>query len=170
MDVQFFLVKLVHVVLAALWLGGALLNLVLLQPILGKATYASRREVLGRLSPALNKYFGVVGGLTFVTGLLLVWVHPNGWTDITQTAWGKAVLFSLVLTFFVMYLGGAAIRPTLKAIAKVQSQLRPEDEPPANLRFMITRLKVTSWMVVVLLAIVFAVMVWADKLSSGPGH
>jgi putative copper export protein len=165
----FFLVKVVHVGFAALWLGGAILNLVLLQPILGKATYASRREVLGRLSPAMNKYFGIVGGIAFLSGLALVGLHPNGWTNITQTAWGKTVLFALVLTLFALYLGAAAIRPTLNAIAKVQSQLKPEDEPPANLRFLITRLKVTSWMVAILLALVFAVMVYADQLSSGAG-
>ena len=162
MDIQFFLVKAAHVILAALWLGGAILNLVLLQPILGKATYATRREVLGRLSSAMNKYFATVGGLTFLSGIALVSVHPNGWDNITATAWGKTVLFALVLTLFALYLGGAAIRPTLKAIAKVQSQLQPDDEPPANLRFMIMRLQVTSWIVAGILVLATSTMVLAN--------
>lgn len=168
MDIPFYLVKVVHVGFAALWLGGSMLNLVLLEPVLGKATYPTRREVLGRLSPALNKYFAMVGGLTFLTGLGLVSLHPNGWTNITQTAWGKTVLFALVLALFALYLGGASIRPTLKAIAKVQAQLGPEDETPANLRFLVKRLQITSWMVAALLLLTFVIMVWSDALSSGP--
>jgi uncharacterized membrane protein len=172
MDAGYFLIKALHVVSATLWLGGALFNVFLLQPVLGNATYATRREAMGRFGPALTRYFGIVGGLTFVTGLLVVAMHPHtrslGWAGLTQDRWGKSVLFAIVGSFFALYLGVAALRPTYKAIGKIQAQMQPDQEPSAGLRFLMARVRFTNGLIAVLLVLVLGAMVYANASFFGP--
>jgi hypothetical protein len=162
------LLKVLHVAFAAMWLGGGAFNVFVLQRQLAQATVIVRREFGGRYFAALGPYFNIVGLLTILTGLGLVYLHPLGTGGLTTSLWGRLIVFGLVASLLVLYLVNFAIRPTFKAIAKIQASLEPDALMPVNLRFLLLRVRVTSVLNVVILFGVAAAMVGANVSVFGP--
>ena len=167
-DAAYLVTKILHVTFASMWVGGGLLNLVVVQPALLKALPGTRQEAMGRLSTPLFRYNATVGGLVLASGLLLVSLHPYGWDGLTETPWGRLVLFALIVNIAVLYLAGTSVRATLKVMAKVALAAKPGDEPPMNLRFLQTRLRFTTLLMNGLVLLVLFVMVFANALYAGP--
>ncbi|HLE48022.1 MAG TPA: hypothetical protein VI818_06970 [Candidatus Thermoplasmatota archaeon] len=167
-DALFLAVKVLHVTFASMWVGGGLLNLIVLQPALAKATMGTRQEAMGRLMPAMFLFNNAVGGLVLLTGLLLVTVHPFGWAAVNESAWGRVILFALIATLAALYLSATSIRATLKALGKATAALQPAEEWPPNVRFLQARLRVTILLVNGLVLLVLFVMVLANVLFAGP--
>ncbi|MBI2076823.1 MAG: hypothetical protein HYT80_00420 [Euryarchaeota archaeon] len=167
-DAAYLATKILHVTLASMWVGGGLLNLLVLQPVLLKALPGTRQEVMGRLAPPLFRYNSIVGGLVLASGALLVTLHPNGWDGLTKTPWGRVVLFAIIVTVAVLYLAGTSVRATMKVMAKVVAATKPGEEPPMNLRFLQARLRFTTFLMNGLVLLVLFVMVFANALYAGP--
>lgn len=160
--------KALHILLAVMWLGGALFNLLVVQRALREATPSTRREVTGRIFPAMSRYFNLVGGLTLLSGALLLYLHPHGTAGLTRDLFGKLIVFGAVATVAVLYLAATSIRATWKGIQKALATLPPGEEVPGNVRFLLLRLQVTNGLMVALLLVVFITMVWANQAYWGP--
>lgn len=166
--VGYTILKVLHVLFAVSWLGGGLFNILVVQRALAEATPSTRREVAGRLFPVMNRFFGIGGGLTLLTGLGLLYLHPHGAWPLLNDQWGRLIAFSVVATLACLYLAGTSIRATFNAVQKAMATLAPGDPVPGNVRFLLVRLQVTSIFIAVLLAIVLALMVWANQVYFGP--
>lgn len=168
MDYVYFGLKVLHVFLAVLWVGGGVFNLFLIQRLLAQSTLPTRREFSGRLFPAALRYFNAVGGFTLLTGAGLVSLHPHGWGGLADTRWGRTILFSLIASLLVLYLLNVAIRPTIKALAKAAEEMPPGSEPPAGIRFLQARLRFALYLATGILLLILVLMVYANSVYFGP--
>lgn len=154
--------KIFHVLFATAWVGGALFGALIIQPLVGQSTPATRREFGGRLYPLMLRYGNIFGGFTLLTGLLLVAVTVDDWNVLLVTNWGKLILVGLLGNFFVLYLLNFAAAPTLRALEKLTANQRLDDPPSQLLVFMQKRLVFTSRLSLVILLIVLVAMVSAN--------
>jgi len=155
--------KILHVFLAVAWIGAALYQQILVQPVLGAVDPAARRQVAGRLMPQSIRYNNIVGGLTVLTGIGLVSMHPEyGWSDLLTTFWGRLVSFSLVGALAMLYLLNVAIRPTLRTLQDKMGELREGEEPSAGLQLLQKRLVFSGRLALIIGLIVLAAMVVAN--------
>ena len=167
-DTLYAVTKFFHVLAASLWIGAGVYNVFVVQRILATAAPASRKDLGGRLFAASMRYVNAMGSLTILSGFVLVSLHPHGWNGLRDSLWGKMVIAAIILSLAVLYLVNFAVRPTMKAVGKLQAQL-PSDLPtPANLRFLMARMRITSIFNVVLMVGVFALMVGANVVYFGP--
>lgn len=167
-DAVYGAVKVLHVVCATLWVGGAAWDAFVVRRALGRAPPDTRRNFGAQLVAPTARLLNAAGGLTVLSGLVLVYRHPHGFSGLTASTWGKLVLFSLIAGLLALYLLNFAIRPTFRAIAKIQAEVPPEMPPPANLRFFQARLRVASLLHVGILVAVLATMTAANVVYFGP--
>lgn len=167
-DVAYALVKFIHVLSAALWIGAGVYNVFVTQRLLATAAPETRRDFGARMMVATMKYINAVGGLTILSGFVLLYLHPHPMGSLTGSLWGKLVLAGILLSFAVLYLVNFAIRPTLKAIGKITAQLPADLPPPANVRFLMARVRITGIFNVVLIVTTFGLMIGANLVYFGP--
>lgn len=167
-DYVYFGLKVLHVAAAVLWVGGGVFNQFLVQRLLTQSSPGTRREISGRLFPAVIRYFNAVGGVTLLTGVGLVGFHPHGWGGLAETRWGRTILFSLIASLLVLYLLNVAVRPTVKALAKATAALPPGSEPPPGIRFLQARLRFASYLGTGILLLILVLMVYANSVFFGP--
>jgi len=167
-DIAYALLKFIHVLSAALWIGAGVFNVFVIQRLLATAAPDTRRDFGARVFTASMKYLNAVGGVTVLSGFVLLYLHPHGMAGLTGSLWGKMVLAGMILSFAVLYLINFAIRPTMRAIAKISAQM-PSDMPmPANLRFLMARIRITSIINILLLGVTFGLMIGANVVYFGP--
>jgi hypothetical protein len=167
-DIVYVAAKLIHVLAASLWIGAGVFNVFVIQRLLASAAPETRLDFGARVSNVGLRYVNAMGILTVLSGFLVLYLHPHPFGGLTESTWGKLVLAGIVLSFAVLYLINFAIRPTMKAIAKVAAQV-PADMPmPANLRFLMVRVRVTSIFNLLLMVSIFATMVGANSVYFGP--
>jgi hypothetical protein len=167
-DVLYGLVKFVHVLSAALWIGAGAFNVLVLQRLLATAAPETRRDFGARVFTASMRYVNATGGMTVLSGFLLLYLHPHTMANLTTSTWGKLVLAGMLLSFGVLYLINFAIRPTMRAIGKITAEMPKDLPPPASLRFLMARIRITSIFNVVLMLVTFALMIGANVVYFGP--
>ncbi len=167
-DIVYAIVKFIHVLSAALWIGAGVFNVLVIQRLLATAAPETRRDFGARVIVATMKYVNATGGLTILSGFIVLYLHPHPMSALTSSTWGKLVLAGILLSFAVLYLVNFAIRPTIKAIGKITAQLPADLPPPANVRFLMARVRITSIFNVVLMVVTFGLMIGANVLYFGP--
>lgn len=167
-DVAYAFVKFIHVLAAALWIGAGVFNVLVMQRLLATAAPETRRDFGARVVVATMKYINATGGLTILSGFVLLYLHPHPMGSLSSSTWGKMVLAGILLSFAVLYLLNFAIRPTIKAIGKITAQLPSDLPPPANVRFLMARVRITSIFNVILIVATFGLMIGANVLYFGP--
>ena len=129
--------KLIHVLLAAAWVGAGILSNLVLMPVLARATPMTRREVMGAFSPRMLRFSNMVGGLTLLSGLVLLIpaLDARGltWGGLTDDPWGRFIAFGLIMNLLALYLVNFAIRPTARVMGKLQQELPPHPPPPPHI-------------------------------------
>lgn len=164
----FAFVKVLHVTLAAAWVGGGALMYFVIRPLVDETTPPTRREVMGRLSPAVIKYTNILGGLTFLTGLaLLDGALPRRgltWATLTDDPWGRLIAFGLILNLLALYLLNFSVRSSWRGIQKIQQEVGTTGDPPAALLFLVKRLGFTTTLLFFLVVIALVAMVAANSL------
>jgi hypothetical protein len=85
----FLTLRVVHVLLAALWLGSVGLMVLFIMPA-NKQTGPASAPMMGAIARrGLNGYMGALGGITLLTGIYLYWRLTGGFTpelSATRTA------------------------------------------------------------------------------------
>src|SRR5262245_7984548 len=87
-----WLVRSIHILGAACWLGGYALMLLVIVPYLGREP----NESIRRLAIATTRLLSMAGGLTVLGGLLLIW-RSRGYGFLLAGEWGGIVISSFVL-------------------------------------------------------------------------
>ncbi|MGH2628283.1 MAG: hypothetical protein ACRDHY_16715 [Anaerolineales bacterium] len=161
-------INVLHVLVAATWVGAAVYGQVVMGPLMAKLTPLARREVGAIGMPAGLKFGNAMGGFTLLTGLVLLhgFLEVRGltWGTFYSDPWGKYVAFALIMNLLVLYLINFSVRPTLRALAKLMPEVDPEQPPPPNVVFLQRRLVFTSRLGVALLLLAAVVMVTANAL------
>jgi hypothetical protein len=154
-------VKVTHVLLAAAWVGQSVFMNAVVVPQLLQSTPGTRREFMGRLMPIGIRYGNIVGGLTLLSGLLLVYAMRGSFK--LDGTWGKLVTFAFVGNLAILFLLNLTMKPTLKRMAKFQSEVKDATAPPPpQVMFLQRRLMITSSTMLLIVVTVLAVMVMAN--------
>lgn len=107
-----WLIRSLHVLGAAGWVGGYLMLVVVILPVLAREQpVALRRLALG----AANLVSGF-GGLTIIAGLILIWRSRGYGSLLTGGEWSGNVLSAAVLAVILMGIGDSALRPALRRL------------------------------------------------------
>lgn len=124
MDIStLMLVRTLHILLAALWLGAALLLTVFLMPAMRQAGTDGAPVMARLVQRRLGPYMGAVAGLTVLTGLWLYWRVTNGLAVAVMTSTPVLVLGIGALAGLVaMVLGGAILGRGTVIMAKTLAE------------------------------------------------
>jgi uncharacterized membrane protein len=158
------IVKVLHVVGAAMWLGAGLLFELVISPALRKKPIRERLASFLELTKGGAIYFPIVAFLTIVTGFELArqitgTLNPMAWDDSGYPG-GRTlqVAFLFVLVAFVV---GGANGPTQKKIRNL-GEGEWTDASAAKAQQLFGRLDVVNLVDVAVLLIVTALMVTAN--------
>lgn len=162
----FALAKFIHVLLATIWVGALFFVNVALLPMVNKTTPGTRREMMGLMGPASIKSGNALGGLTLLSGVVLLWgnldVHGLTWGNFYEDGWGKFVAFALIMNLLILYLLNFSFRPTVRAIGKIMPEVAPDAPPPPTLVFLQRRMTFVGRLALVLILLALAAMVIAN--------
>src|SRR4051812_46095975 len=106
----FLAIRAVHVLFAAIWIGSVALMVCFVLPAV-KATGPSSGPVMRTLAQrGLNAFFGVLGGMTVLTGFYLYW-RFTGHFDPALSASRSAMVFGTggIAGLASVILGGAVV-------------------------------------------------------------
>jgi len=106
-----WIVRSVHILGAACWLGGYALMLLVIVPALAREHDAPVR----RLALATVRVLSYSSVLTVAGGLLLIW-RTRGYGRLLDGEWGGIVMTSVVLAIVLGAIGDAAVRPAIRRL------------------------------------------------------
>src|SRR6266699_2783974 len=108
-----------HLVAAALWVGGMMFIATSYLPILRRSTVAERARSLVTLLPYYSPW-AVVGVIIMaVTGPFSATVHLNSWEQLLSTAYGRALVIKILL-------GGALLLTSAIHVGLLRPRLKKE--------------------------------------------
>lgn len=144
----YLLFKFLHVIAAAVWLGGMVVNF-LLQARLARETDPQVMRALAGQAPAIGRaVVGPAAGLTLILGALDMYFGHLGFQ-----AW---IVWGLVAVALSMVLGGTLVRRASEALVARLATAGPDDREVDGLRRRLSRLQVL--MLLVLLSAVWAMV------------
>lgn len=162
------IVRVIHIVTAVAWVGGALLwGNVIAPRVLAKGPPAIRRPFAEAVIPAMSRYYAIVGSLAILSGILLVGMIW-GWDDYfgafqAPGGYGAALGIGAVAAIGMAIVGFGIAMPTgAKLLAAMQrASGPPTPEQQAELGALGKRMGILGVTVVALGTIAMIGMAWA---------
>lgn len=165
------LLRLLHIVLGALWVGIAVFLPFYLMPSLGEAGPESAGKVMAGLQKRnVPVLLPIAALLTLVSGFLLYWKVSAGFTpDFMGSPTGIALGTGGLLATVAFVIGVAVARPSMIRVATLSQQLRAASEADrpqllATIEGLRRRGAVSGQVVAVLLLLTLALMAVARYL------
>jgi heme A synthase len=171
MDVYMVVLRIVHVVAGAFWVGSALVVFLFLQPAV--------REVGPSASPlmlhlAQKKRLPDItlgtAGLTVLAGLLMYWRVTNGLDpDLIGSAYGITITLGALAAIAAVALGASVVRPSMLAVGTIGQEVAASGGPPtpeqaARIQALQGRVRAAGTVIVPLLVFATAAMAAAQYL------
>lgn len=114
-----------HLLSAALWVGGLLYIAAVLRPTLAHMGEPERITVLGSLVPQFSNLAFVSVAVLIVTGIYATWINVPGLGAMSTTAYGRTLAIKLVLLVPLLTIAAVnllSLRPRLGAAARTESE------------------------------------------------
>jgi uncharacterized membrane protein len=131
----FLLLRVAHVLMAAVWLGATAFVTFFLMPAI-QETGPAAGPVMGALMRRKLPFFmASLGGLTVVTGFYLYWRFTGGF-DPALSATRAAMVFGTggIAGLLALIIGGAIVSRSTKKMAGLGAQLASMPDGPARLK------------------------------------
>jgi len=165
-DTIFFLaVRILHVVLAGIWLGAAFFVVMFLMPVVSQPGPAGGQMLTGVVRRGMAPFMASIGGTTILTGFYLFWRFTGGFDPVVSASRGGMAFSIGALTGVIaLILGGSMVGRSAKKIADLTAKATglPDGADRATMMSEMTALKakMTTFgrIVVVLLVISMATM------------
>ena len=129
MNVEFVVLRLLHIVFGAFWVGSAVFLAAVLEPRLRALGPAIQRPVMRELGRVMGPVIGISGLITISAGITLAlrlrWDTLDKWFS---TGWGWAILIGFIASMLAMAAGGAT-DATGRRMGQISSD--PEQGPPS---------------------------------------
>ena len=106
-----WLVRYLHVMGAAFWVGGYLVMAFVIVPRLAREP----NESLARAALLATRVLSYSGVLTIVAGLVLI-ARSRGYGQLFRGEWGGIVVASAILALAMMGIGDSGLRPALRRV------------------------------------------------------
>ena len=107
-----WLVRYLHVMGAAFWVGGYLVMAFVIVPRLAR----DPSESLARAALLAARVLSYSGALTILAGLVLI-ARSRGYGQLVRGEWGGIIVASALLALAMMAIGDGALRPALRRVA-----------------------------------------------------
>lgn len=154
-------VRLVHIMGAALWFGGGLFAVTMIMPAVKAAGPAGKGFMLHvARAGGFGRFFGPASGITVLGGILLYW---NG--GYASAPFANAAVTTLTLGSILGILAGiegaAVSMPAGKKLQKLANEVGPQGPTPsqaAELERLVTKVNKAGLRGVIVIAIVFLAM------------
>lgn len=109
MDRLFLIIRSLHVLTGALWIGEVVVINAVLIPLLGRLSDESRKELLIKLFPKLFTLASHLSLSVVITGVFLVYYVTNGsFSNLLHGRWGLSILvgggLGILLTLFHFFM------------------------------------------------------------------
>lgn len=118
------LIHVLHMLVAAVWVGAGILLTVFLLPSLRQLGQVGVPVTVDLLRRRMGKFMASIGGLTVLTGLWLYWQFTHGFDAvIIRSGPGLMLGVAGLLGIVAAFVGGAMIGRTIERIAYLGEQL-----------------------------------------------
>jgi hypothetical protein len=170
MDVYMVVLRVVHIVAGAFWVGSALLLFLFLQPAAREVGPAAAPFMMQLAKKRVTDVVLGAAGLTILAGLLMYWRVSGGLDpDWIGSAQGIALTVGALCAIAAMGIGGSIVRPSMmKAGAIGQAAAagggHPTPEQAAEIQTLQQRVRTAGAIVVLLLIVAVAAMAAARYL------
>jgi uncharacterized membrane protein len=162
------IVRIVHIVTAVMWVGGALLWGMLIAPrILRDGPPQIRRPFAEAVIPALTRYYMIVGPLAILSGFVLVGMLW-GWDDYAGAfqrggGYGAALGLGALSAIAMAIVGFGIIAPSGKKLlaAMASASTPPTPEQGAQLGALGKKIGIMGTLVVLFGTLAMVCMAWA---------
>jgi putative copper export protein len=104
-------VRSIHVLGAALWLGGYAVMLLAIVPYLAR----ERNETARAIALATARLISIAAALTVVAGLVMI-TRSRGYGFLFVGEWGGIVVSSIVIAVIMGAIGDAGLRPAIRRL------------------------------------------------------
>jgi hypothetical protein len=171
MDTYMVVLRIVHILAGAFWVGAAVVVFVFLQPAAREVGPAAG-PLMMHLAQKKRLPDIVLGaaGITILAGLLMYWRVSGGFDpDWIGSASGIAITVGALSAIVAVALGGSVVRPSMLAAAAVGRQVAASGGPPtpeqaAQIQVLQDRVRATGKVIVPLLLFATAAMAAASYL------
>jgi uncharacterized membrane protein len=121
MDPYLLILRLLHIVLGALWVGFAVFVPFILIPALNDAGPAAAGPLMGAvMKRGMPKIMAALAGTTILAGLLLMWHDSAGFqSEWMHTSVGRGFSLGGAIAILAFIYGMAVVRPTMEKVGKL---------------------------------------------------
>lgn len=125
MNIMLFLaLRVLHVLLAAAWLGSTMFMSLMLMPVIDASGPSGGEIMVGLNKKGISAYFGAIGGITVLTGIYLFWHFTDGFDPaVSRTNAGMAYGIGGVAGVLAVIIGGSVVGRGANTIVELLSQL-----------------------------------------------
>jgi uncharacterized membrane protein len=121
--VLFLTLRVVHVLLAAVWIGATVFMSLLLMPAIEAAGPAGGQIMIGLNRKGMAAFFGATGGITLLTGIYLFWRFTGGFDpEISRSHAGMAFSIGGLAGLLAVVIGGAVVSRSSKKVIGLMEQ------------------------------------------------
>jgi hypothetical protein len=120
----FLSLRVVHVLLAAVWVGATVFTSILLMPVIESSGPSGSQIMQSLERKGMTAFFGAMGGITVLTGIYLYWRFTGGFDpEISRSHAGMAFGIGGVAGLLAVIIGGSVIGRSSKKILALMEQL-----------------------------------------------
>jgi hypothetical protein len=131
----FLSLRVVHVLLAAVWVGATVFTSILLMPVIESSGPSGGQIMQSLERKGMTAFFGAMGGITVLTGIYLYWRFTGGFDpEISRSHAGMAFGIGGVAGLIAVIIGGSVIgRSSRKMLALMEQLPKAPDAQKAAL-------------------------------------
>ena len=124
MGTVFFLtMRVLHVLLAAIWVGATVFTTFLLMPVIESSGPAGGQVMMGLNRRKLTPFFAAMGGSTVLTGIYLYWRFTGGFDpEVSRTNAGLAFGIGGVAGILAVIVGGSVVGRSANKLMTLMEQ------------------------------------------------
>jgi len=167
LNLEFILLRILHIVGGTVWAGGAVYVAFILSPNLDRLGPDIRGSVMKAVSRATTSLLTGAGTITIFAGIALTLrMRQNFFTTWFNSEWGWAIFTGMVISIAAIGLGGI-VGANVKRLAKLSSEIEgrsPSNEEMTNMSAMSKRISYISKISAVLVIIALITMASARYL------
>ncbi|MCM3879930.1 MAG: hypothetical protein ND807_07475 [Vicinamibacterales bacterium] len=125
----FLSMRVLHVVLAAIWFGAVFFNTLFLAPVVMQTGPAGGQVMTALVRKGMVAFMASVGGMTIVTGVYLFWRFTGGFDPaVSASRAGMAYSIGALAGLIALILGGSVMGRSAKRIVALGEQMSSAPE------------------------------------------
>ena len=132
MSGELTVLRLLHIIPGAFWVGAAIFVAFILEPAVSKLGPQVEQPLFARLGKTMGPIMTINGVITIVFGLVLVARTPaRGFDQLFTNGWGTAIGIGLIAAL-IAFVAGAMTGVQAAKIGRIAASFAPGAPPPAE--------------------------------------